>query len=56
MTDLANARITTNLRVVICDYSHKQLVLGPFSALRSLRNKEPQMVPAEQPDVMSCTK
>ena len=38
--NFANARIITNLRVGVCDYSHKQLLLGPFLALRSLRNKE----------------
>ena len=28
--NLANARITANLRVGVCDYSHKQPILGPF--------------------------
>ena len=28
--NLANARVTTNLRVGVCDYSHKQLVFGAF--------------------------
>ena len=36
--NLVNARITTNLRVGVCDFSHKQLIWGPFSALCNLWN------------------